>query len=297
MTRVLDIVICTYQREELLLDCVHALSQQSINPIDWGIILVNNAPAELSERALELVSQLDYLTVLNETKAGLSNARNTGIRKSSAAWLAFLDDDAKAPATYIESIFQIIKQEAWDCFGGHIQSWWRYGQPRWLAGNFGSKPILSKKRIVLTDQHNWGSNIIIRKSALVSVGNFPATIGMKGNKLGYAAENIVQDNLRKQGYTVGYDPNLSVDHVVMEQKLKIGWHLKSAYATGRDGKTVYPAQYGLAGFLLSIKNCVSRPIKSIFFLISRKEFYWENAILESAKPAYLLVGKIKSLFK
>ena len=296
MSRKLDIVICTYQREELLLDGIHALSEQSKAPTDWGIILVNNAPTSLSPQTLEVVSQYDYLTVVNETKPGLSNARNTGIKNSSASWLAFLDDDAKVPSTYVKQIFQIIDQETWDCFGGHILSWWRYGKPRWLKDDFGSKPILSESRIKLPHQHNWGSNIIIRKSALLSIGSFPASIGMKGTKLGYAAENIVQDKLRERGYTIGYDPDLVVDHVVMKQKLKLDWHLKSAYATGRDGRVVYPHQYGWMGILKSIKNCLSRPVKSMFFLISRKDYYWENAFLESVKPIYLLAGKIRSLF-
>ena len=148
----------------------------------------------------------------------------------------------------------------------------------------------------LTQKHNWGSNIIIRKSSLLAIGNFPTEIGMRGDKLGYAAENIVQDRLRQDGYSIGYDPDLHVDHVVMSQKLKLKWHLKSTYATGRDGKTVYPDQYGIVGMALSFKNCISRPLKSIIFFLTKKEYYWEQVYLESVKPYYLLAGKVRSLF-
>ncbi len=296
MSKLLDIVICTYQREELLLDCISALDIQSIYPHDWGVVVVNNASATLSSKTLDTLSQHDYITVVNETSAGLSNARNCGIANSKARWLAFLDDDAKAPVDYIDQIFKIIKEESWDCFGGHIRSWWRYGKPRWLSDDYGSKPFLSKDRINLTQKHNWGSNIIIRKSSLDAIGHFPTEIGMRGYKLGYAAENIVQDRIREKGLSIGYDPNLYIDHVVMAHKLKLQWHLKSAYATGRDGKKVYPDQYGLKGMLLSFKNCISRPLKSLMFLVTHKEFYWEQAYLESVKPYYLMAGKIRSLF-
>lgn len=296
MSKLLDIVICTYQREELLLDCISALAQQSVSSMDWGVIVVNNTPAPLSSKTLDAISQYDYITVVNESRAGLSNARNSGIVSSNAQWLAFLDDDAKAPPEYVDHIFKIIKEESWDCFGGHIQSWWRYGKPRWLSDDYGSKPFLSNERISLPQKHNWGSNIIIRKSSLATIGNFPTEIGMRGYKLGYAAENIVQDRLREKGFSIGYDPNLYVDHVVMAQKLKLKWHLVSTYATGRDGKAVYPEQYGLKGMLLSIKNCISRPLKSIIFFVTKKEFYWEQAFLESVKPYYLLAGKFRSLF-
>ncbi len=297
MARILDIVICTYNREELLVECVAALIQQSIPCEEWGIIIVNNAASSLSQDTKDVLSRSKCLTVVNESKAGLSYARNVGIKTSHAEWLAFLDDDAKAPSGYIENILNIIKEEKWDCFGGHIESWWRYGQPRWLSNNFGSKPLLSEHKKELKEQHNWGSNIIIKKSALNDVGNFPTYIGMRGDKLGYAAENIVQDQLRQAGYLIGYDPNLSIDHVVMKPKLQLAWHLKSAYATGRDGRSTYPNQYNVIGILKSAKNCISRPIKSLYHLAFSKNFYWENLILESLKPYYLIVGKLRSLVR
>jgi len=161
---------------------------------------------------------------------------------------------------------------------------------------YGSKPQLKNHAGIINEGYNWGSNIIIKRSALVHVGGFPAYIGMKGHHLGYAAENIVQMKLRDKGYSIGYDPDLYIEHVVMAPKLKLSWHLKSAYATGRDGRTVFPDQYSAIGMIRSFKNCFSRPVKALWYLLIKKDYYWENAFLESAKPWYLFGGKVFSNF-
>ena len=120
---------------------------------------------------------------------------------------------------------------------------------------------------------------------------------MKGKQLGYSAENIVQDRLRAAGYIIGYDPHLYVDHLVLPQKLKFGWHLQSAYATGRDGRTTFPDQYALFGMMKSLKNCVSRPVKAIIFWISRPQTHPLAILLEVTKPYALLLGKLISYTK
>ncbi len=296
MAQLLDIIVCTYEREALLQDCILSLSAQNATSEDWGVIVVNNSKSSLTKDTLSFLDKLAHLTVVNELEPGLSNARNNGIANSQATWLCFFDDDAKAPKDFVSKIIHNIKTEKWDCFGGHIQSWWKYGRPRWLNESYGSKPKLENAKTTLATDHNWGSNIIIKKSCLQDINGFPTHIGMKGHKLGYAAENIVQDKLREKGYIIGYDPNLTIDHVVMSQKLKLKWHIKSAYATGRDGRSVYPEQYTTIGILTSLKNCVSRPCKGLIKLITSTDYYWEHLVLDAGGSWSLLFGKLRSIF-
>jgi len=291
----LDIIVCTYEREELLLDCIDSLTSQNAITEDWGIIIVNNSKISFTKSTLSFLDKIEHLTVVNEAESGLSNARNTGISHSNAAWLCFFDDDAKAPEDFVSKIIDNIETENWDCFGGHIQSWWKYGRPRWLNESYGSKPKLENSKTILSTGHNWGSNIIIKKSCLQHINGFPTHIGMKGTKLGYAAENIVQDKLRAQGYIIGYDPDLTIDHVVMSQKLKLTWHIQSAYATGRDGRSVYPDQYSTIGILKSLKNCISRPAKGLLKLATSKNYYWEHLVLDIGCTWSLLFGKLRSI--
>ena len=209
--------------------------------------------------------------------------------------MAFLDDDARVPKDYISKIFSIIEEGNFDCFGGGIRSWWYYGKPEWLEESYGSKPDLRTSRGAITEGYNWGSNIIIKKCALDGVGGFPVYIGMKGEQIGYSAENIVQINLRNNSYRIGYDPDLYIHHVVAEPKLKLSWHISAAYATGRDGKTVFPDQYEINGMLKSAKHCISRPAKGFYKWITDPNYPWQKLYLDFMIPMALFIGKGRGL--
>ena len=295
MSRILDIVICTYEREDCLFRCLASLGDQSHRTSNWGIIIVNNSHRPFTDVVMSRLIATSYITSVHEPTPGLSLARNKGIKVSSASWLAFLDDDAEVPHDYVERIFDLIQLDIYDCFGGHIVSTWPYGRPRWLSKDFGSKPSLGKSHTLLQrDQYNWGSNIVIKRAVLVEINGFPEYIGMKGQKLGYAAENIVQDELRTRGWRIGYAPDIVIRHAVLQDKLRLMWHLESAFATGRDGRSVYPLQYGWRGMMRSLKNGFSGPFKALWTMIWHKDFYWENLVLDSLRPWYLFAGKVRS---
>jgi len=291
---ILSILICTYNREDLLEGCLLSLSKQNTPGANWNILIVNNYTNPLGNGLIKLIQSLPNASTISEPEPGLSIARNSGIASSDGEWVAFLDDDAKVPTDYVQRILSIISNENFDCFGGAIQSWWRYGRPKWLDTDYGSKSELREGRGVVQDGYNWGSNIVIRRSALESVGGFPEYIGMKGYHVGYAAENIVQDRLRENGFTIGYDPELMIEHVVAEHKLKLSWHIKAAYATGRDGRQVFPEQYRFNGMMRSLKSCFSRPIRSVFGFLLNKNYPWQKTYLEIMIPWALLLGKMRS---
>ena len=214
----LEIVICTYDRAPDLVDCLKSLRAQNDTRVDWSILIVNNYSRPLQETAKQELKSFPNARIVQEPTAGLSRARNLGIRESKAEWLGFLDDDASVPPNFITKALDLINEGRFDCFGGHIRSSWKYGRPRWLPEYFGTKPILRAERGELLDEYNWGSNIFIKREELINIGGFPEDVGLRGEHLGYSAENVVQDKLRSNGKIIGYDPQLVIDHTVMPAK-------------------------------------------------------------------------------
>lgn len=294
---ILAIVVCTYNRNDLLEMCLRSLCSQDRTNRDWQVIVVNNYHLPLPTTILQLLAKLPYGSSMHEPQPGLSRARNAGIAACRAPWIAFLDDDARAPRDYVDRILATIHQGHYQCFGGDIRSWWYYGRPRWLDSDYGSKPHLRADKGAIAQGFNWGSNLIVSRAALEVAQGFPEDIGMKGHQLGYSAENLVQIKLRAAGIPIGYDPDLYVDHVVSRAKLRMLWHIKAAYATGRDGRAVFPEQYGYAGMVRSIKRCISQPYKSFRSWIVTEEYPKEKVILDFLIPWALLLGKIRSLIK
>ena len=291
---ILDVVICTYNREDILSECLEAVAKTVVD-FSFNLIVVNNYHRKLSKETQELISTISNTTLINEPRPGLSIARNVAIKSGKGQWIAFLDDDALITENYIAIILKNIEIDQFACFGGHIESWWKHDPPRWLSRAFGSKPKLMTMRGPLVEGYNWGSNIVIKRESIEAISGFPENIGLKGSHLGYSAENIVQDKLRENGEIIGYDPDLIVHHLVLPHKHRMLWHIKSAYATGRDGRNTFPKQYGWKGFFKSMKTCFSTPARGLLKIFSKKDYFWENLILDFTLPNALLIGKLRSL--
>ncbi len=294
MSAPLSIVICTYDRLEILQDCLSSVrAQEGVSTDDYELIIVNNYADQddLLRRDLSLAANWKVITV---PSPGLSIARNAGIAIAKGEWIGFVDDDALMPSDFLRQAKSIIDTKEYDCFGGDIRSWWKYPRPRWLVEDYGNKPRLSEHRITLTEGYNWGSNIFIKKDALKHIGGFPEYIGMKGKKIGYAAENIVQQKLREQDYSIGYDPDFYIDHLVHSDKLKMSWHIKAAYATARDGRSIYPIDYTFSGFAKTLRRIIAAPIKG-FFSLPKSDYYWQNWYLDSVIPWAQLIGKLRAI--
>lgn len=289
----LSLIICTYDRVELLQSCISSI-MEAVQPIPtdlYEIIVVNNHPESHTE-LISALAQHEDIRITRQPTAGLSLARNTGIQHATGDWLGFLDDDAIVPQDFVGRAIEIIDHHDFDCFGGGIDSWWKYPKPRWMSATYGSKPPLRPTVGLLNpNEYNWGSNILIRSEALEQIGGFPSNIGMKGKRIGYAAENIVQDKMRSYGYLIGYDPNLSILHLVGQAKLSLSWQIRAAYATARDGYTTFPQDYNATGLIKTCRRIVSAPIKGLF-LLAQSEYYWENWVLDTLIPWAQILGKL-----
>jgi glycosyltransferase involved in cell wall biosynthesis len=293
----LSLIICTYDRVELLTSCISSIIQakENISRDLCEVLVVNNHPGSHTE-LLSALSQYKGIKIISEPTAGLSIARNAGTQQACGTWLGFIDDDAIVPQDFVSRAMKIISNQRFDCFGGGIESWWKYPKPRWMSDSYGSKPPLrADVGLLNTHEYNWGSNIFIRSEALAQIGGFPDYIGMKGKQIGYAAENIVQDNLRASGFVIGYDPELSILHLVGQAKLSLSWQIRAAYATARDGYATFPQDYNTSGLIKTIRRMVAAPIKGML-LLTQSEYYWENWILDSITPWAQLFGKLKARY-
>ena len=242
-----------------------------------------------------MIKKYGNVSLIKEPETGLSKARNTGANAASAEWIGYIDDDCKPPRDFITKASQIIRNHYFDCFGGHIESWWLYNRPRWLEKDYGSKPKLIVDISTIDDNYLWGGNIFFKKAVLQEVDGFDENVGMKANAIGYSAENRVQMKLREKGYKIGYDPKLMVEHLVALHKLKLFWHLKAAYSEGRDGRPIFEDQYSTKDLLKDLLRISKSFLEASYALFIQKNYYWENWVLDVFKPGFRWVGKLSGL--
>lgn len=290
----LSIVVCTYNRSKHLKTCIDSLLPQIKSNVEI-LIIDNNSFDDTSVVVSFHFSSYFNIRYVLEEKTGHSNARNRGIVESKSDWIIYLDDDIIAFPDFVERALYLIGREDFDCIGGNYIGYTEFNRPKWLPAQFES--YLGNFTHLAECDYNIpiGCNVLYRKQALIDVGKFDTLYGMKGNLTGYGDETELQLRLKKQGFRIGFDPLLKVFHVIREDKLKLIWHLKSSFAHGRDGN--FNKNYSVA--VLLIKNFLSltalifkRIPFNTFKLITSKDFYWQNFLLNSLNGNLFYFGMI-----
>lgn len=116
MNRVIfSIIVPVYNVEKYLEECVQSVLRQNFSSLE--IILVDDGSTDRSgEICDELGAKSDGITVIHQENAGLSAARNTGIRNSQGEYLVFLDSDDLLYKNSLSNLFSVIQKQGFPDF-------------------------------------------------------------------------------------------------------------------------------------------------------------------------------------
>jgi glycosyltransferase involved in cell wall biosynthesis len=290
-------VICTYNRAELVKECLLSLIRQSASKEDFEILLVdNNSTDATREVAEEIGKQCDNFRYIFEPINGSSQARNTGWQNTRTDWIIYLDDDAKAKENLIERALWLLENHSYEVIGGVYLPWYKYGRPRWYKDQYGSNKKKYTSLHRLTGNQTLASGVmIVKKSLHEQYGGFSTDLGMKGKVIGYGEEVELQYRFRSHGVQTIYDPELVIYHVVAPYKLNVGWFFKSAFAGGRDqvvsGK-IKKNNFNL--FLIAVVAVGMILVNLIRFTprLLSKNYYIENWMLDVFRKVAKRVGML-----
>ena len=116
-----SVVICTYNREDMLEIALESLTKQEVSASDFEVIVVDNNSKDNTKAVAEkFIAANSHFRYVLETNQGLSHARNRGGNEASTDFVAYMDDDAKAPANWVKQLIEIIDDKKPDIFGGPI---------------------------------------------------------------------------------------------------------------------------------------------------------------------------------
>lgn len=229
----LSIVICTYNRAELLRLAVRSVGTQTAPADVYELVVVDNGSEDHTEDVCEeILGELPCeARRVVETSQGLSHARNRGAREARGRFVAFIDDDAQLPEGYVERALDTIAQKDPDILGGPIDPFYTEPKPDWFKDEYGA--YLHRERSGWMEKgHPSGSNIIIRRSLLEELKGFDTSLGMIGEDLGYGEETDFIGRARSRGARVYYDLDLRALHHVSPRKYDITYHILAAFRTG-----------------------------------------------------------------
>lgn len=297
---IISVVICTYNRSEILKGCLHSLIQQNLKKSKFEIIVVDNNSSDNTRQVVEAFLERENIRYFVEIPLGLSHARNRGLKESKGQYVAYMDDDARAAIDWLQVAYGAINsiQPQVDCFSGPCHPFYTTPKPKWFNDQYEIRGSWDAPKYLRKDEYISGSNMIWAKDALNKIGGFDVNTGVAGNHLRLGEETKAFEYLWSfpEQPRFYYLPNLIVYHWVPAFKMTVSYRLKRQFAAGQYQAHQLELEGGLNIFKI-IGEQLFYLIKSIFRFLLRSKFhsYWQNWVVEDgARIAYYL-GKLLGL--
>ncbi|WP_417462219.1 glycosyltransferase [Kordiimonas sp.] len=223
--------VCTYNRFSYLPLSLASLSTQSLRADEYEILIVDNSDDEAAADAFWTKTELpSNCRLIRTSPPGLSRARNIATKEAKAPIIAYLDDDAIAADTWLETYIDYFENNPKvGTAGGPVEPIWPSQKPDWLPHSFlGCLTILDygeSDKVLDESGFCFGANLAFRRATLEAVGGFDETIGRIGNASLLSNEEIVVQRkiVEQAGLRKGYCSKASVRHHVDPERLSHNW--------------------------------------------------------------------------
>lgn len=237
-----SVIICTYQRAELLRIAIQSLCEQQFDAANYEIIVVDNNSRDRTRAvSSEFVNSYNNVRYCLEKKQGLSHARNRGWQEAKGEYVAYIDDECRVPSQWLTVAKRIIDEFAPGVFGGPFFGYHSQDAPHWWKDLYGEFTYATSAGALSEDEHVSGGNFIARRTLLMELGGFDVARGMSGNTIAFGEESEFQQRVRNQkpDELIYYDPALYLYHLIRPEKYSLWWLLKSRFHGGRDSYFVF----------------------------------------------------------
>lgn len=170
----ISVVIPLYNKEKYILRAIDSVLAQT--HFDFELIVVDDGSTDNSAKLVNTIKD-KRVTLVSQANGGVSKARNTGVRKAKARWVAFLDADDEYEPDFLKEAASFLKNNA-------------HSNLSFIGANY---YIGSKSRVAHTDviksgiydyftlfgnqkSPNHSSTTVINKDVFLSIGGFPEGI-------------------------------------------------------------------------------------------------------------------------
>jgi GT2 family glycosyltransferase len=286
------VVICAFteQRWDDLCEAVGSVHGQTLPP-DQVVVVIDHNPALLDRARGAFV---DSEVVGNEERQGLAGARNTGIRHAKGEIVAFLDDDARADASWLEHLVCPYASAHVHGTGGVARPNWSTGRPDWFPDEFLWVVGCSYRGLpetVAPIRNPIGAGMSFRRSVCDEVGGFDTEMGRVawvplGCEETVLGIRVVQHH--GEGSIVQM-PSAVVDHRVGPERATVTYFVRRCFAEGIS-KAAVAARVGATDGSSVERRYVSRVLPGGVLVGLRRSVRGEIAGLARAGLIVLGLG-------
>jgi succinoglycan biosynthesis protein ExoM len=235
----ISVCIATYRRTERLEGLLEDLCRQRLRPAQ--IVVVDNdadgSARDVVRRFLGSKQQFPFRYDIQPQK-NISLTRNRTVELATHEWLAFVDDDERAPQCWLEKLAAAATEYHADGVLGPVEPVVPEDAPRWIRrGRFYDFPRMKTGTVVPPNRLRFG-NLLLRASAMRSMEvMFDPAYGLTGGEDGDLLSRMTQ-----RGARIVWCDEAIVHEPIESSRLNLKWLLRRALRGGQDF-----ARHSLAG--------------------------------------------------
>lgn len=223
-----DVCICTYQRESLTRTLASIDAQTGLSA--RVRILVADNDERPSARALVETADARWPRVyLHAPARNISIARNALVDASTAAYIAWIDDDEIAEPTWLASLLASISDS--DAAFGPVRAVYPPRTAEWMRAIdlHSTRPVMTPKGVVT----GYTSNALVRRAAM-GAERFLESLGRSGGE-----DTEFFSRLYAQGRRFVAAPTAIVEEPTAADRLSLQWLKHRAFRAGQTHARSY----------------------------------------------------------
>lgn len=227
----LSVVICTYNRPELLRSALETLLPQAPPDFSYEVVVVDNNSTPETRALVEEFAQRDArVRYVREPRQGNAYARNTGVAEARAPIIAYLDDDVTVRENWVELIRTTFAETEADFIGGRVLPRWEEPPPSWLSVKNWA-PIAAvdygDSSLSLTNDNPLcllTANIAFKREVFEKFGGFSVSVQREKDTIGSLEDHEYLLRLFRAGVVGLYVPEMIVDAHVGRERMTKSYH-------------------------------------------------------------------------
>lgn len=226
-----SVCIATFRRPERLKLLLDDLRVQQCPPTQ--VVIVDNDVGASAYavvrcyRTSNLPFALDYAI---EAERNIAMTRNRSVAIARGDWIAFIDDDERAPEQWLTELLAAAREHSADGVLGPVEPDVPDGAPEWIRkGSFYDFPHLPAGAVVPLNRMRFG-NVLLRGSILrAEPGPFDCRYGLATGEDG---DLLVR--LARNGARIVWCESAWVCEPIERRRLSLRWLMKRAMCGGQE---------------------------------------------------------------
>lgn len=231
----ISIVVCTYNRAEMLRDALASLYDLATDGrFTYEIVVIDNASPDHTQQVIAAAAGQSPAPLRGayEPRKGIVAARNRGLNEAQGRWIAFFDDDQIADPRWLAELISLAEAKQCRCVGGAVYLKLPEVCPRKLAATV--RMILGES--IWSDQPlRYGGritpgcgNLMVERSVFDEVGGFDDAVGGRGE------DTDLFRRIDRAGIEAWFAPAAIIHHVTPPERLAEPYLLKIANYMGDE---------------------------------------------------------------